>query len=183
MPPVLTALLCEATIPELPPSVNHIWSQGKGRTFKPKSVVAWQDSARLYISQGRHISEPYTGKCALFITLHVRNNRRMDIDNRIKCLQDCLEPAGLVKDDSQVWLLEVGRVQELTGMAECVTMELWAIKDPNLFMETLRHRWFNKDRHTVDVEVTEPCVIAKPKRKCEPITTGKSRGGKTNVPR
>ena len=183
MSPVLTSLLCRASIPELPPSVNHIWVQGKGRTYKPKAVLVWQETARLLLAHGKTISEPYTGKVALFITLYVKNNRRMDIDNRIKCLQDCLEPAGLLKDDSQVWLLEVGRVQDNEGKEERVEMEIWAIRDPSLFMDALRQRWFS-GACGVDIIHVDPTEIERPKRKAkvkEPVIirtvkTSKRRG-------
>ena len=135
------------------------------------------------LSHSKTISEPYTGKVALFITLYVKNSRRMDIDNRIKCLQDCLEPAGLLKDDSQVWLLEVGRVQDNDGKEERVEMELWAIKDPSLFMDSLRQRWFLPECN-VDIMQVDPEEIERPKRKVKgkgsviirTVKTSKRRG-------
>lgn len=175
MSPILTSLLCKATIPELPPSVNHIWHQGKGRTYKPKPVVEWQRNASLLIAQGKKIAEPYPNQVALFMTLYVKNRRRMDIDNRIKCLQDCIAPAGIVNDDSQVWLIEIGRLQDTQGLGERVEIEIWSINDTHTFMDALRQRWFCIDGdNQVDIIKAEvPPITKKKDRKTTPIVKTK----------
>ena len=119
-------LLCHAEIPGLPPSVNHIWMNGKGRTFKPKAVAMWQQGAIIVLRCGRKVAEPTEHKCFLKISLHISNHRRMDIDNRIKCLQDCLTPAGVMFDDSQIYRLEVERHQ---ANNDHVVVDVWTFKD------------------------------------------------------
>lgn len=110
----LTETLIAVEIPGLPPSVNAIWrsTYGKGgRTYKPKSVKDWQDSAAQIMSWdlNRRGKETYEGVVVEEIMLDTTTLRRMDVDNRIKAVQDCLEPAGVLKDDSQVWSLKIIR--------------------------------------------------------------------------
>ena len=38
-----------------------------------------------------------------------KDNRKWDIDNRVKALQDCLEQAGIIENDRQVQSLHVRR--------------------------------------------------------------------------
>jgi len=107
-------VLVEAEIPELPPSVNAIWrsTYGKGgRTYKPKAVKDWQKEAALIMREDflkRGIGQ-YEGIVVLEIAIRTSSKRKMDVDNRIKALQDCLEPAGILNDDSQVWDLRIYR--------------------------------------------------------------------------
>lgn len=124
------ATLVEVSIPELPPSVNAMWrsTYGKGgRTYKPKSVKDWQAQATEIIREDfrRRGAERYEGLVYLSITVLTSSKRRMDIDNRIKCLQDCLEPAGVVFDDSQVWDLRIKRRMgnENLVMVKVVTLQ------------------------------------------------------------
>jgi len=106
--------LVDVVIPELPPSVNAMWrsTYGKGgRTYKPKSVKDWQAQATEVIRndlKNRGLGR-YAGLVFVSITVLTSSRRKMDIDNRIKCLQDCLEPAGVVEDDCQVWDLRIRR--------------------------------------------------------------------------
>ena len=90
MSPILTSLLCKATIPELPPSVNHMASREGQKHINPKPVVEWQRNASLLIAQGKKIAEPYPNQVALFMTLYVKNRRRMDIDkNKVSARLHC----------------------------------------------------------------------------------------------
>ena len=106
--------LFEITIAGLPPTANTMWRScyGKsGRTYKPKPVKDWQDNAAIQMMEAYRLKHcaTYEGKARLTLILVTKNKRRMDIDNRIKALQDCLKPAGVLNDDSQVWELQVER--------------------------------------------------------------------------
>ena len=52
---------------------------------------------------------PYLGPVALHIIMTSRTRRRWDLDNRVKAVQDCLQMAGIIKDDSQITELVVRR--------------------------------------------------------------------------
>ena len=97
-------LLVRATIPGLPPSVNHTYmSSGKGRVFKARTVTEWQEMATLILRSKRRAGAPWDGKACFLLILGTKDRRRMDCDNREKAIQDCLEPAGVIADDSQIW--------------------------------------------------------------------------------
>ena len=44
----------------------------------------------------------YDGAVRLVMIIGRKTKRRYDLDNRIKSVQDCLAPAGIITDDSQV---------------------------------------------------------------------------------
>ena len=48
-------------------------------------------------------------RLSLYVVLCAPNNRRIDLDNRIKPMQDALKKAGVYDDDSQIDHLEVAR--------------------------------------------------------------------------
>ena len=107
-----TNLLIDTEIGALPPSVNAIWrSNGKG-VYKTKETKVWQNAAIALIDadrRKRRIFKPYEGQTEVQLILYTKTARRMDIDNRVKATLDCLAPAGVIKDDSQIWRLNVRR--------------------------------------------------------------------------
>ena len=126
--------LVEVEIPQLPPSVNAMWrsTYGKnGRTYKPKTVKDWQACATEIIREDfrRRGLGQYEGLVFLSITILTASRRRMDVDNRVKCLQDCVEPAGVVRDDSQIWDL---RVRRRMGDRDLVLVKVITISEEDL---------------------------------------------------
>lgn len=93
----------------LPPTVNHIYRSARhGWRFKTASCVKYQEE----VSNAMRIlwdKEAYGGRVSLNIKFTVRDRRKWDIDNRVKALQDCLELAGVIKNDSQIDELHVMR--------------------------------------------------------------------------
>lgn len=85
----------------LPPTVNHMYKNSNGRRFKTKECRDYQGeiSTELKFLWGK---PPYKGRVALNVKLITANRRRWDLDNRLKALQDCLQLAGVIKDDSQI---------------------------------------------------------------------------------
>lgn len=93
----------------LPPTVNHMYLSVRGRRFRSKECIGYQDYVSGIISQQRAREWPYSGRCALTLIFTASDKRRWDIDNRVKSVQDCLARAGIIKDDTQIDELHVIR--------------------------------------------------------------------------
>ena len=119
---------------DFPPSANTytkhrvaVHRDGKSfvTTYTSQRGKDFKKSTRQVVK--RVIAElPLTGRLAVHIMLHAPNNRRYDIDNRVKPLLDALQHAGLFLDDEQVDAIEVqrGPVQPNDGMALVVVDQL-----------------------------------------------------------
>ena len=94
----------------LPPTVNHMHMNVRGRVFRTKECKAYQDYVSEALSRLWASKPPYSGRCELDLIFTASNKRRWDIDNRVKSIQDCLTRAGIIKDDSQIDKLIVERV-------------------------------------------------------------------------
>lgn len=89
------------TIP-FPPSANHIWRAGNGRTYRSKEYkiflnnvcVAWLTTNRAGWRTDRFYK--------VEIDLYPQDRRKFDVDNRIKPTLDALTNANVWNDDSQV---------------------------------------------------------------------------------
>lgn len=99
----------------LPPTVNHFYRSTRGgRRYKTRAGVEFQEVTVLKIKEamakaGRAVNYPYLGAVGLSIQMTAKDNRRWDLDNRLKAVQDCLQIAGVIKDDSQITELFVVR--------------------------------------------------------------------------
>ncbi len=65
-----------------------------------------------------------TARLQMTVTLHPRDKRKQDIDNRIKALWDALADAGVFDDDEQIDVLIVERGQIKKGGACRVIIEV-----------------------------------------------------------
>ena len=76
-----------------------------------------------YVSEN---NVPKYGEQKLKITmvLQPKDRRKIDIDNRIKCVLDSLQEAGVFDDDFQVDELHVMRGQQVTGGRLLLTIEV-----------------------------------------------------------
>ena len=109
--------LLDITLDGLPPTVNHLYRTGGRHRYKTAEGVAYQEATveemrRLRKASrilGPYLTGPYLGPVALHIVMTARSRRRWDLDNRIKAVQDCLQMAGIIKDDSQITELVVRR--------------------------------------------------------------------------
>jgi len=137
--------LVYAVIPGLPPSVNHTYSYGRRTVYKDASAKQWQKMASLYLRRGRSGDAPYAGRVSCNIILTTKTKRRMDCDNRIKAVQDCLAVAGVLLDDSQIWALNVTRRE---GSEETTTVEVIAIVDPDTSDDDIDDRRGHADGDT-----------------------------------
>lgn len=91
------------TVEGIPESVNHIWRGTRSgrhyKTTKAKDFECWLTHA---LRVGRRLDGVYDGDVRLVMVIGRKTRRRYDLDNRIKSVQDCLAPAGIIADDSQV---------------------------------------------------------------------------------
>lgn len=88
------------TIP-YPPSVNHYYRNGKkGRKIVCKKGKDHQ--IKVWAICRMETTEPIRQKLKVTFICHRPDNRRRDLDNLLKCLQDSLTKGGMWHDDSQI---------------------------------------------------------------------------------
>lgn len=82
-----------------PPSVNMLYSNvaNRGRV-KTKKYRTWLREAGLSIAQAKPVS--ILGKYRLHIRFERPDNRRRDLGNLLKAIEDILVEHGIVEDDS-----------------------------------------------------------------------------------
>jgi Holliday junction resolvase RusA-like endonuclease len=96
-------LLVYATIPGLPPSVNNIWKPHGRGIYKNPIAKEWQERTVWILRQATGLPvKTYGGEVSYLLLLIPATLAKMDGDNRVKLLQDCLQMSGIIKDDSQV---------------------------------------------------------------------------------
>lgn len=91
----------------LPLSVNSYWGFHGHRRFLTKKAVEFKEQVAHIVSQQSIRFED--SRLSVSIRLHFRDNRKTDLDNRIKGLFDALVSAGLFDDDSQIDEIHVFR--------------------------------------------------------------------------
>lgn len=95
-------LVC-VTVAGIPESVNHIWRGTRsGRHYKTTKAKNFEFLLTHALRAGRRMDGVYDGAVRLVMVIGRKTKRRYDLDNRIKSVQDCLAPAGIIADDSQV---------------------------------------------------------------------------------
>ena len=84
-----------------PPSVNSMYRTFRGRMIISKPGRIWMKIA-VAGAKGDCNGWFVSGACSLAIRAYLPDNRRRDLDNLLKPLQDCITHAGIWKDDCQV---------------------------------------------------------------------------------
>ncbi len=74
----------------------------------------------------RH-QKPHASPVVLKLRLLARTRRLWDLDNRIKSLQDCLAPAGVILDDVQVEQITASVVRG-TRQPDATEVEVWTLE-------------------------------------------------------
>jgi Holliday junction resolvase RusA-like endonuclease len=117
-------LLVSAEFPGLPPSVNGIWKPlGRG-LYKSAKAKQWQHDAVWILRKAAGLPvKTFEDDVCYLLVLLTSTNRRRDGDNCVKALQDCLQMAGIIKDDSQV---KDHRVILTRGTPARTILYLWA---------------------------------------------------------
>ena len=120
-----TNILLELEIEGLPPTVNHLYRTGRtGYRYKTETGRKYQEQVSLLLAQEWQGRLAYSGDVELRIEFQVKTRHKWDIDNRVKALQDCLNMAKIIQDDSQVQILHVERRQ---GDADMTRVEIWRL--------------------------------------------------------
>ena len=109
------------TLP-FPPSMNTYWRNFRGRTVLSKAGREYKEKVADYCAE---YNVPKLGEAKLRISmvLFPRDKRKIDIDNRIKCVLDALQDAGVFDDDFQVDELSIVRGKPIKGGAIRVLIE------------------------------------------------------------
>ena len=116
-------ILLELELEGLPPTVNHLYRTGRtGYRYKTAGGRKYQEQVSSLLVQEWQGRPPYSGDVELRIEFIVKPRRKWDIDNRVKALQDCLNMAKILQDDSQVQILHVERRK---GKADITRLEIW----------------------------------------------------------
>ena len=105
-----------------PPSLNVYWRNFRGRTVLSKAGREYKTAIAEYVSTH---NVPKYGESKLRITmiLQPKDKRKIDIDNRIKCVLDSLQEAGVFDDDFHVDELHVMRGEQVKGGRLLLTIE------------------------------------------------------------
>lgn len=95
--------IVRVTVAGIPESVNHIWRGTKtGKHYKTAKARDFE-SLLITVLKKQHAGRlACDGPVRLTVEISRKTRRRYDLDNRIKSVQDCLAPAGIIADDSQV---------------------------------------------------------------------------------
>lgn len=85
------------TIP-FPPSTNALWRSVGGRNILSAPYRKWLTEAHQLVALQRPAK--VTGPYRMTVTATRPDNRRRDLSNTIKALEDLLVKAGVIRDDS-----------------------------------------------------------------------------------
>lgn len=91
----------------LPPTANHYIKHARGQHYMTAEGKAFR--AAVQVACFADASPRLTGRLSLSIVIHPADRRRMDLDNRIKPLQDALQHAGCFADDECIDRIEIER--------------------------------------------------------------------------
>ena len=106
-----------------PPSVNTYWRNFRGRTVLSKAGRDYKAMVADYVAT-HNIPKYGAAKLKITMILRPKDKRKIDIDNRIKCVLDSLQDAGVFDDDFQVDELHVYRGEKVSGGQLLLTIEV-----------------------------------------------------------
>ena len=109
------------TLP-FPPSMNTYWRNFRGRTILSPAGRKFKEDVADYVAEYR-VPKLGEAKLRISMVLFPRDKRKIDIDNRIKCVLDALQDAGVFDDDFQVDELSIVRGKPIKGGAIRVLIE------------------------------------------------------------
>ena len=122
----MSSEIVRVTVAGIPESVNHLWRGTRsGRHYKTAKAKDFEFLLTHALRTGRRNKNVYDGAVRLVMVIGRKTKRRYDLDNRIKSVQDCLAPAGIIADDSQVVEISARKIltDEDTTMVIVETLE------------------------------------------------------------
>lgn len=118
-----TFKLLEVTLKGLPPTVNQMYrNAGTAHRYKTKKTREYQKYAVKAMKAAHLVSYTFLGRTILDVKFHASDKRKWDMDNRFKALQDCLQMAGIIQDDSQIYKITAERVDTSEELRTTVTV-------------------------------------------------------------
>lgn len=85
------------------PSKSNGYRIVGSRMFKSKELKAYEES---FAWQCARYKESFEGKFGITLNVHFQSNRS-DLDNSAKVILDCLQSAGIIKNDRNCWQLQM----------------------------------------------------------------------------
>jgi crossover junction endodeoxyribonuclease RusA len=101
--------------------MNTYWRNFRGRTVLSKGGRDYKLKVQEYVTVN-NIQKLGTARLQASITIFPRDKRKIDIDNRIKALNDSLQEAGVFDDDEQFDLIIIKRGEIKQGGACTITI-------------------------------------------------------------
>jgi len=96
-----------------PPSINHYY--GRSRNGRVYIKAQGKEYRELVWSMSRKCPDKYTEPVAVTFTLYPPDQRKRDLDNVLKAMQDALEYAGVIENDALINDLRIVRADPVKG--------------------------------------------------------------------
>lgn len=106
----------------IPPSVNTYHRNFHGRMVISAEGRKFKKDVAEYVAENR-FRKFWDARVSVFILLHPRDRREIDIDNRMKPTLDALQDAGVFNNDKQVDIAIIKRANIIKGGRAVVYVE------------------------------------------------------------
>lgn len=93
-----------------PPSVNHMYVNGRGRRFPNAKARKYKIAVQEYVAEFR-VPKLGSEKLSVVIWAYPPDKRKRDISNLLKIIEDSLQDAGVFDDDFNIDAIEIKRCE------------------------------------------------------------------------